>query len=317
MRYREFDGKRASVIALGSKDFGGLIEKARAFDFLDAFFAMGGTTVDTARVYGDFTAPLQGQAEDVVGRWMETRKNRAKIVLSTKGAHPALDDMKTSRLSRADILYDIQKSLDALRTDNVDIYFLHRDDPARPVADIMETLNLLVQKGFTKRVGVSNWKAARIKEAMDYAKSHGLQSIQANQAQFSLARQVAIEDETLCQMDAQTYAFHEKTALDLFAFSPLAKGFFSKLASGGEALLSEKAKRRYMAPENMEIFARVKALCKQTGASVTAVSLAYLTAQDFPTYPIVGTSNMEQVLSLKEAGDTALTREEVRFLRAF
>ena len=315
MRYAEFCGRETSVIALGTMDFGGRIEEGRAREFMDAYVEIGGNFIDTARIYGDFARGLQGGSEQVIGRWMEDRHCRDSIVLGTKGGHPDPATMHSGRLSRGEILDDIRRSLDNLRTDCVDIYWLHRDDVSRPVENILESLTELVEKGMTRYVGVSNWKPERIAGANASAARHGLVKLSANQPQFSLARQIVVEDDTLCQMDSQTYAMHVRENLPCVCFSSQAKGFLSKLAQGGEAILPDKARRRYLCEENLAVFDRCRALSAQTGLSVNAIALAWLTSQPFPTFPIAGVSKMEHIQALREAGDAVLTAQQRDNLR--
>jgi len=315
MRYADFCGRQASVIALGTMDFGGRIEESRAREFMDAYVEIGGNFIDTARIYGDFVKRIQGGCEQVIGRWLQDRGCREKIVLGTKGGHPNPDTMHTGRLSRSEILDDMQRSLDNLCTDCVDIYWLHRDDPSRPVEDIMETLTELVEKGMTKHIGVSNWVPARIMAAQQAAEERGLKKLSANQPQFSLARQVIVEDDTLCQVDAEAYAMHVRDNMLCQPFSSQAKGFLAKMDAQGEAVLSDKARRRFLCEENLAVLKRAQALSKETGLSVGAISLAWLTSQPFPTFPIAGVSRMEHIDALKEAGDAVLTTQQRDWLR--
>ena len=315
MRYADFCGKQASVIALGTMDFGGRIEESRAREFMDAYVEIGGNFIDTARIYGDFAKKIQGGSEQMIGRWLEDRHCRDKIVLGTKGGHPDPATMHTGRLSHDEVLSDMQRSLDNLRCDCVDIYWLHRDDPTRPVEDILETLTDLVEKGMTCHVGVSNWTPARILEAKEASEKRGLVRIRANQPQFSLARQVVVEDDTLCQVDAQTYQMHVRENLICQPFSSQAKGFLAKMDAQGEGVLTDKARRRYLCEENLAVLRRAQALSRDTELSVGAISLAWLTSQPFPTFPIAGVNRMEHIEALKEAGDAVLTAEQRDWLR--
>ena len=315
MRYADFCGRKASVLALGTMDFGGKIEESRAREFMDAYLDIGGNFIDTARIYGDFATGVQGGSEQVIGRWIQDRRCREKIVLGTKGGHPDPKTMHTGRLSHSEVLDDMQRSLDNLRTDCVDIYWLHRDDPSRPVEDILETLTDLVERGMTRNVGVSNWKPGRILEAKAASEKRGLVKIKANQPQFSLARQVVVEDDTLCQVDAETYAMHVQENLICQPFSSQAKGFLAKMDAQGEGVLTDKARRRFLCEENLAVLKRAQALSKDTGLSVGAISLAWLTSQPFPTFPIAGVSRMEHIDALKEAGDAVLTVQQREWLR--
>ena len=316
MRYRDFGDKRAAVIALGSTDFGGRFVEGQCFEFMDAYAALGGNFIDTARVYGDFVGKRLGESEKVIGRWLEKR-DREAIFLSTKGGHPDVDHMDVGRLSRAEITDDFNRSLENLRTDYVDIYWLHRDDVSRPVGDIIETLNGLLESGGARMAGVSNWSPGRIREANAWARAHGMRGIEANQPRFSLAQQQTVEDPTLYPMDAETYRQHLEANLPLVPFSSQAKGFFTKLFELGPEGLPEKARRRFYSPSNLEIYQRVLKLREETGFSVGAIALAFLTCQPFPTFPLAGVSRVSQVEALAEAGDAVITPEQRDFLFHF
>lgn len=318
MRYKKLclNGQKldAFPIVMGSVPFGTAMDEATARDVLDAYVQMGGNVLDTARVYG---APEQmGAAERVIGRWMEQRGNRAKIILSTKGGHPPLSDMGRGRLDRASLTEDLNGSLDALRTDCIDLYFLHRDDTSRPVGDILETLNGFVGAGRVRALGASNWTPARIIEANAYAREHGLIGFSLNQPRWSLAAQLTVEDPTLCVMDKETYQMHRVTDMPCMPFSSQAKGFFTKLAQNGEGALSDKVRRRFLGGKNLQIFERLQALGAETGASVGALALAFLTSQPFPVFPIVGVSRVSQVEPLREAAQTELTPKHLQSLMA-
>ena len=318
MRTHCFGSREVSVIGLGSTDFGGKCPESQARDFLDAYLALGGNLIDTAHVYGDFVTPRNGESEKVIGRWMADRHVRDQIFLSTKGAHPPIHNMHESRLSREDIRTDMAESLDALGTDHVDIYWLHRDDEARPVGEIMETLQSLIDDGTALSIGVSNWKPGRILEANAYAQAHHLTPLCAEQPQFSLAIQNHSPDPTLVSMGPEAYRMHLDTGMACFCFSSQAHGYFTKLDQFGAEGMPDRLRARWESPENSRIYARMKELQSQTGLSVHAIALAWLTSQPFPTFALVGASRMEHVESLRDAMDAALTdsqREAIRSLR--
>ena len=316
MRYRDFGGKRTAVVALGSTDFGGRFPQGECHAFLDAYESIGGNFIDTARVYGDFVGKRPGESEKVIGRWLEGRP-RDDFFLSTKGGHPDPDRMDVGRLSRAEIEDDFRRSLENLRTDYVDIYWLHRDDAKRPVGEIMETLNGLLESGGTRMIGVSNWSPERIMAANAYAASHGLRKLDANQPRFSLAQQAIVEDPTLYPMDAKTWRMHAETGMALVPFSSQAKGFFTKLYELGAENLPDKARRRYYTPENLAIYERVLKVREETGLSVGAIAVAFLTCQPFPTFPLAGVSKVSQALAIGEAADAVITPEQRDYLFHF
>ena len=164
MRKQLFGAYPVSVIGFGTAEFGGRHPESLARELMDAYVSIGGNFIDTARVYGDFVTPRNGESEKIVGRWMENRGNRDRIFLSTKGGHPPFTDLHHSRLSPEEVRSDMAASLEDLRTDHVEIYWLHRDDESRPVGGIMETLQSLIEDGTARMIGVRpvNHPAARV-----------------------------------------------------------------------------------------------------------------------------------------------------------
>ena len=122
MKYLEIAGKKAARIALGSTNFGGTTAEGTARELLDSYWQAVGNYVDTAHVYGDFVTPKNGESERVIGKWLSDNRLREKAFLSTKGAHHVLGTEPVGRLSRQELERDMGESLEALRTDHVDIY---------------------------------------------------------------------------------------------------------------------------------------------------------------------------------------------------
>ncbi len=315
MRKQPFGSYEVSVIGFGTADFGGRHPEGLARDLMDTYVSIGGNFIDTARVYGDFATPRNGESEKIVGRWMEARGNRDRIFLSTKGGHPPLSDLHRSRLAPEELRDDMAASLEDLRTDHVEIYWLHRDDESRPVGGIMETLQGFVEDGRARMVGVSNWRPERIREANAYAEAHGLVSLAANQPQFSLARQHFFLDNTTRGMDEETWRMHAETGMVCCCFSSQAHAYFTRLDRGGEAALTENLKKEFDSPENRAIMDRIRRVQEETGLSVGSIALAWLTAQPFPAFPLAGASRTEQVEALREAGEAVLTESQRDLLR--
>ena len=315
MRKQAFGDFQVSVIGLGSSEFGGKCAEGQAREFMDAYLGLGGNFIDTARVYGDFKTPQNGESEKVIGRWLSDRHCRDRVFLSTKGGHPPLRNMRQSRLSREEVRGDMADSLCDLQTDHVEIYWLHRDDADRPVGDIMETLHSLIEDGSARMVGVSNWRPERIQAANRYAQAHGLTPIVANQPQFSLARQVQCADPTLVAMDEAAWRMHRATGMVCCCYSSQARGFFTRLDELGQDHLPEPLKAAYGSAENLRVYERLQVIRQETGLSVGAIALAYLTHQPFPTFALAGASRLAHVLALKEAGDAVITPRQRDFLR--
>lgn len=299
----------AAVICLGTAMMNDAFDIARAHRILDMYQDIGGNFIDTARVYG-LTGDGHSLSERCVGDWLKARGNRERIVLTTKGGHYDLAT-RASRLSPTDITSDCEASLRDLGVDFIDLYWLHRDDERRPVEEIIDTLNALRCRGLIGALGASNWSAARMAAANEYAARSGQAGFVADQPQWSLARQFVCDDDTLVQMNAELYAFHARTGMAVVPFSSQAKGFYSKLAQGGLDALSDKARVRFARDENLRKLPVVQELARAHGVTVGAIALGYLTGQPFPVFPIVGITREQYIDDVRAAGELRLSPEEV------
>ena len=154
MKYINFHrGKKLSKIGLGVSRFGTRVPDELANAMLDMFLRSGGTLVDTARNYYEWVENGRGKSEEFLGKWMEDHRCRNKIVLSTKGGVSNQGKQFHVDLSRGALLTELKESLEALRTDYLDIYLLHRDDLKRPVEEIMDTLQEISAVGKCGSIG--------------------------------------------------------------------------------------------------------------------------------------------------------------------
>lgn len=303
--------KDLGTLCLGSDSFGSRLTREQSFEILDAFVGMGGNFIDTARLYSG------GASERLIGEWMRERGNRASLTIATKGGHPPVDNMTEGRLDKENLTRDLNESLEALGVETIDLYWLHRDDESRPVEEILTTLNEFIEQKKIRAIGASNWSPARLHAAWGKAFELGLSGFCASQPLWSLARAEQLEDKTLFQMNAELYDWHNDTHMACVPFTAQAKGFFQKMAAGGEAALGDKARMRYLNEHNLKVFDVAKAIAEESGLGIGAVALAFLSGQEeFPVFPIVGVSNMEQASALAEAADAQLTDEQMERLLA-
>ena len=309
----------ASQLCLGTGGLGSRLTQAESFALLDAFAAAGGTFLDTAHVYANWRADLpKSISEKTIGRWMQARGNRSQMIVGTKGAHPDLATMHIARLSPAEIVQDLDESLTHLQTDYIDLYWLHRDDPTRPVADIVETLNEQMQLGKIRAFGASNWAPARMQAVQDYAAAHNLHGFAANQPMWSLAHPnaAAFGMPGLAAMDAETWALHKKLNLAAVPYTSQARGFFSKLAQLGADGLAEAERKSYLNEVNLRRFQRVQKLVAERNAAPSQIALAYLLQQPFPTFPVIGCRTIAQLQDSMAAIAIRLTQDEIAWLAA-
>ncbi len=286
---------KVSAVALGTDVYGSELDKVQSYALLDFFAENGGNLIDTALVYANWIPGEKSRSEKLIGEWMKERQNRHELVISTKGAHPEI--MSVSRLLREDILGDIEQSLKHLKTDYVDIYWLHRDDENLPVEPIMDTLSEIVKSGKARYIGMSNWTYKRIDKANEYAQKNNLPLLMGSQIQYSAAiPNIENNDPTLVLMNDNEYDYFKKTKLNVFAYASQAKGFFSKLHSGGEENLSQKAKERYLNSESLKRYEIIKGIAEKTGHSVGEIAIGVIANNpNFTTIPIVGCKNINQL----------------------
>ncbi|MFH2067960.1 MAG: aldo/keto reductase [Candidatus Omnitrophota bacterium] len=308
-----------SAICLGLSLIGSDLSEQKSFNLLDAFHEKGGNFLDTAHNYADWIKGAKGKclSEKTLGRWIKKRGNRRKIIVGTKGGCYDLSTYTPNSSSSESIVGQLNQSLENLQTDYIDLYWLHRDDPSRPVAHFVDMLNEQMRLGKIKYFGCSNWTVQRIKQVMDYAGKHNLQGFVANQMWWSLAAPTLKDfpDKTIVAMDAETIEFHKTTGLAAIPYSSQARGFFSKLSKLGEAGLDEGLKKLYYSEKNILIFERLKKIVSVLQKSVTEVSLAYLTSHPFVTIPIIGPKSVEQLKESLKASEVVLSEEMLLYLK--
>lgn len=278
-------------------------------ELLDAMLELGINAIDLARVYGN--------AEKNIGRWMAKRGNRDRVVLLSKGAHPSPNWEK--RVTEKDILEDFQKSCEALQTDYIDIYLLHRDDPEVEVAVAVETLNALHGEGKIGAFGGSNWSHTRIREANDYAGSRGLVPFTVSSPHYSLAEQVADiwgDGLTLTgSANREARDWYRQTQMPVIAHSSMARGFLSGKLKSNERALADKvldsfAVKGFCCEENFLRLERCETLAKEKGCTVAQIALAWLFGQQINTFAVVSTSSPERMKQNIDALNLSLTRQE-------
>ncbi|WP_159881818.1 aldo/keto reductase [Paenibacillus puerhi] len=305
-----------SSIVLGSVNFGSKLSEEQSFRLMDAFVEAGGNMVDTAQVYANWLPGERSLSEKTVGRWMKARGNRSQLIVTTKGAHPDPASPQIRRLTSELIAEDLEGSLKRLQVDELDLYWLHRDDPYRPVGEILHTMNELAQAGKFRYFGCSNWRTYRIAEARDYARKHGLRGFVCSQVSWSLAKVDAsrIEDTTLMHMDESMYRYHENYPMAVFAYSSQAQGLFSKLGESAAGMEDERIPPMYRLEENARRYERAKRLAEELSRPVSQIALAYMLAQPIQTFPIVGCRTDEQLSDSLQAADIRLKPTQIAYL---
>ncbi len=308
-----------SRICLGSASFGAEIGRDQSFAVLDAYVEAGGNFLDTAHIYAAWVEGGAGASERTIGEWLATVE-RGQVVLATKGGHPPIDArLKVGRLSGEDLEHDLEESLERLGVEYIDLYWLHLDEPDRPVGEIIETLAALRGRGLIRSYGASNWATARIEEANAYARRHGLPPFAASQPWWSLG---AAAGGTGAQAPApqeedELRAWHIRTGLPMVPYASQANGYFgaenAAWARGGFRGPAPRAPR-FDSPANRRRLLRAAELAQRKGVTANQIALSYLLSQPFPVYPIIGTGNPNHVREALGAADLRLDEQECAYL---
>lgn len=283
-------------------------------EHLDSMYALGINAFDIARGYGG--------AEDSVGRWVEERGIREDVVLLSKCAHP--DGRGNKRVNEKAIREDFAMSSEALRSDYIDIYLLHRDDLDVPAGEIIEIMNALYAEGKICAFGGSNWTHQRIEEANEYADEHNLIPFTVSSPNFGLANQVqdpwgggCVTISGPSNKDARSW--YIKNQMPVIAYSSLGRGLFSgKVKSNAldrvAEVLDEVALKGYGYPENYERLHRCEELAKKKHCTVSQIAIAWIYSQELNTFAVVSTSSAKRMKDNIEALHIKLTEEECAYL---
>ena len=302
-----------SALCCGAGPFGPAVSREQTDRLYGDFRQAGGNFFDSAHCYAFWIEGGLGACERNLGQCIRRHGDSGKVVIATKGGHPD-GGPKYRRpelyLAPEVLASDIGESLDRLGMGCIDLYLPHRDDSRVPVGEIIDALNAEIARGRLRYLGASNWSTARIAQANEYAASRGLRGFVASQVQWSLAHPNAappasdLDTRHLTEEDA---AWHAGSKLAVMAYSPTACGYF---ATGGES-----AKQSFDNPTSRLRLERARHLAGEMGRTANQVALAYLTCQDFPAIPILGTRNPEHLNDALGAADVCLSPDQVRRLR--
>ena len=281
---------------------------------LDSAFEAGINAFDLARNYG--------LAEQSMGKWLQKRGNRDKVVLLSKCAHP--DNAGGKRVSEKEIRKDFQLSSEALGVSRIDIYLLHRDDPEVPAGQVVEILNALYAEGKIGAFGGSNWTHERVAEANEYAYAHNLVPFTVSSPNFGLAEQIRDPWGGGCVTisgpeNESARAWYSARQMPVIAYSSLGRGFFSGRMKSTDAdhpgdFLDEFAVKGYVCPQNFERLRRCEELAKQKNASVPQIAMRWIFGQQVNTFAVVSTSRPERIRDNLAALSLDMTQAEMDYL---
>ena len=292
---------QVSVLGLGCNNFGGRIDRQKTQTVIDAALDAGINFLDTADVYGE-----RGGSETLLGEMLGAR--REKVILATKFGLPMDDNGRLSGGSRAYVMSALEASLKRLRTDWIDVYYLHRPDPATPVEETLRALDDLIRQGKVRFAGCSNMSGAQLAAALDTSRAKGLQSFVASQDDYSLLSR-AIENDVLPVV--------EREGLALVPYFPLASGMLTgKYRKGepiptGTRLANARFGDRFVNERNLEIVEQLTAFCETRNRSLLELAFGWLLSRRKVASVIAGATSPEQVRTNAAALSWTLTNDEM------
>jgi len=293
-------GRDVSCLGMGSMIFAPE-RKGLVFELLDRFHAHGGNLIDSSEVYAG------GKSELAIGMYLAERHCRADWVILDKGCA----DVKL--VSPANIRKAIAGNLQRLGTDYIDLWVAHRDNPAVPVGDLVETLNDERAKGRIRAFGGSNWTAARIRAANEYAAKKGLMGMAVSSPHVCLATAAEPFWADCTQASEADIAWHAASGIPLVAWSSQARGFF--LDTSGPDEKSADLRRVYHPIQaNFEKLARARQLARAKGVAAIQIALAYVLHLPAPMIALVGPATPGEVDSCVAAAEIALKPSELAWL---
>jgi aryl-alcohol dehydrogenase-like predicted oxidoreductase len=268
-------------------------------ELMDGFVEAGGSTIDTARIYG---------TEPVVGLWLQLSGMRDRLVIIGKGCGPG-------RVRPEYLAEELQQSLEAMRLEYFDLYLLHRDDPEVPVGELVDALNDHARAGRIRAFGASNWTTRRLSEANAYAKANGLLGFVVSSPNLSLATQneaawpgtVSVSDQP------EELRWYQAEQFPVLSWSSQARGFFTSRAHPADRSDSELV-RVWYSEANWERKRRAADLGARLGATAHQIALAWVLHQPFPTAALIGPATALEAEDSYGALRLELTAEQVSWL---
>lgn len=292
-----------SELCLGTMYFGNRIDETTSRAILDRFVGAGGTFLDTADAYNQWTGK-PGDSEQLIGRWMAERGNRDDLVIATKGGAVTTvpDDPREENfegLGGATIRRAAEDSLRRLGVERIDLYYAHYDDRRPDLAETVGALGKLVSDGLVRRIGCSNYATWRLERARAIAAELGVEPYTAIQQEYTYlwpkpgpAPVVTVE-----MLDYLTV--HPEVSL--LAYSPLLSGGYSKRPI--------PADRGYAHPSALGRFQVLREVATALGATPNQVALAWLLHHKPAVVPVFGASSVAQLDEALDAVELTLDDE--------
>ena len=294
-------GIAVAPLVLGGNVFGWTADETTSFAILDAFVDDGGTMIDTADVYSAWVPGHEGgESERVIGKWLKRDPSkRDRVQIATKVGF--FQGLAPDVIAKA-----CDASLERMGIEVIDLYYQHKDDETVPLADSLGAMDALVKAGKVRSLGLSQFTATRLDEAMRTATSSGLTKPCALQTWYNMVEREKLEGEL-----RDTATAH---GLAILPFYGLANGFLTGKYRGKEDL--DKSPRglrnvAYLEGRGMQVLDALDAVAAETGAPLATVALAWTMAQPGITGVLASATSLEQLKELTAAMNLELTGDQL------
>jgi aryl-alcohol dehydrogenase-like predicted oxidoreductase len=294
-------GIEVATLALGGNVFGWTADEATSFDILDTFVAEGGNMVDSADVYSAWVPGHQGgESEIVIGNWLKgDPAKRNQVVIATKVGF--FDGLAPEKIAAA-----CDASLRRLGTETIDLYYHHKEDPNVPLAESLGAMDALVKAGKVRAIGLSQYSAERLDEAMRTAEANSLARPCALQTWYNMVERPKLEGEL-----RDTALAH---GMGIVPFYGLANGFLTgKYRSKDDLEKSVRGLRNveYLEGRGMRVLEALDRVAAETGAALATIALAWTIGQPGVTSTLASATSVDQLKQSIAAMHLRLTREQL------
>jgi len=293
---------RVAPIAFGGNVFGWTADERRSHELLDRFVDRGFNLIDTADVYSTWVdGHTGGESESILGRWLARTGRRDEVLIATKVGMEM--GSGAQGLSPSHIRASVDDSLRRLATDHIDLYQAHIDDASTPLVDTLATFADLVREGTVRAIGASNFSGARLREALQVSRDHGLPRFETLQPLYNLVDRAPFESD----LEPVVRAEH----LGVLTYSSLASGFLSgkyrTAADLGQSPRGSRRMARRLEERGLRIVDEVRHVAARRGVAPTTVALAWLLQRPSVTAPIVSATSVPQLDEVLAAADLTLS----------
>ena len=296
-------GVKVSELCYGTMSFGGDADEATSAAMYKACRDAGINFFDCADQYA------KGKSEEILGRLMQG--HREDVVVTTKCFNPTGEDVNARGASRRHVTRAVEASLKRLRTDRVEVLFLHHYDKRTPLEESVRALEDLVRSGKVLYPAVSNWSAWQTQRAVDIQERNEWARLQVIQPMYNLVKR---------QAEVELLPMAQANGIGVIPYSPGAAGLLSGKYSGaanGRLKSNRMYEARYGEPWMFEVADKFVAFCRQRGLHPVSAAVAWVGAHPAVTSPIIGARNLEQLrdsLGAVKIDMTPALREEISAL---